>query len=341
MEQKQVIIDALAENGVHHLLVWKKILYCYVDKEKLSHDPADVVTIEMCLNLVTGIYLPEDSPPESCSCTLAYASVKYYKPELLKGLLSLFSPSDPHNDSLVDPERRLPLAIVRAFAPDSAPSTFDSHQHYPFHHDCTISKYRLLRVALHAINKDIHCRPLNLPSKQWRTDVFSAILSYMMSDLFTGYSSSISEDSEFKDLFWACRAHVLVCMASMMHGSTEYSAVEPNAGWATKSLFLNILRVIHDEPVGDAPHLSAILAFPDLPQRFDSISGIAGYILCQAFSRGIPEAYEAFRETGSLRYIAEKSSLHPELIEGTPRLYYWALEMQGREIPTYTIGRVV
>ncbi len=101
-----------------------------------------------------------------------------------------------------------------------------------------------------------------------------------------------------------------------MHGSTEYSAVEPNAGWATKSLFLNILRVIHDEPVGDAHHPSAIRASADLPQRFDSISGVASYLFDQAFSWGIPEAYEAFREKGGLRYIAEKSSLHPELIEG-------------------------
>ncbi|SJL19030.1 uncharacterized protein ARMOST_22637 [Armillaria ostoyae] len=101
-----------------------------------------------------------------------------------------------------------------------------------------------------------------------------------------------------------------------MHGDPKDSTVEPNAEWATKPLFLNILRVIHDEPVGDAPNSSAIRVFPDLPQRFDSISGVVGFLLGQACSQGIPEAYEAFREKGSLRYIADKSSLHPEFMEG-------------------------
>ncbi|PBK62046.1 hypothetical protein ARMSODRAFT_1025174 [Armillaria solidipes] len=314
-EQNQVVMDALADNGVHHPLVWKKLLDRYADKEKLFHDTGDIFTIKMCLNLVTSIYLRKDSPQELCSCTFADASVTYCKPDILKGLLSFFEAFDLQKDT-VDPERRLSLAIVRALAPDSAPSTFNSHQHYPFHRDSTISKYQLLRVALHAIQKVLHHHPVNPPSKQWRTDVFWAIVSYMMSDIFTGRSLSNSEDSEFMNLFWTCRAHALVCMASLMHGDPKDSAIEPNAEWATKPLFLNILRVIHDEPVGDAPNLSAIRVFPNLPQWFDSLSGVVGFLLGQACSQGIPEAYEAFQEKGSLNYIADKSSLHPEFIEG-------------------------
>ncbi len=312
--QNQVIMDALADNGVHHPLVWAKLLDCYADKEKLIHGAGHGFTIEMCLNLVTSIYLPKDSPPESYSYTLAYALVTFYKKETLIGLLAFFSTSEPHND-LVDHERRLPLAIVRALAPDSeALSTFNSHQRHRFHDDSTISKYGLLRVALHVIHKDIH-HPVNPPSKQWRTDVFWAILSFIMSDFFTGCSLSNPEYSEFKHPFWTCRAYALACMASLMGGGRESCDVEWKAEWATKPLFLNILRVIHDERVADAPPPPAIQAILD-PPRVDSIIGVVGWLLCQAFKRGIPGAYEAFRENGSLGYIAKKSSLHLELIEG-------------------------
>ncbi|PBK86025.1 hypothetical protein ARMGADRAFT_1035990 [Armillaria gallica] len=305
-------MDALADNGVHHPLIWKKLLGHYVDKEKMFHDLWDVFTIEMCLNLVTSIYLPEDIPPELYSCTLAYTLVTSHKKEILKGLLALFLASESHNDP-VDCERRLSLAIVRALAPDSAPSTFNLHQPHPFHEDSTISKYRLLRVALHAIHKDIH-HLVNPPSKQWRTDVFWAILSFIMSDLFTGCSLSNPEYSEFKQPFWTCRAYALACMASLMGGGRESCDVEWKAEWATKPLFLNILRVIHDERVADAPPPPAVQVILD-PPRVDSIIGVVGWLLCQAFKRGIPGAYEAFRQNGSLGYIAKKSSLYLELIE--------------------------
>ncbi len=314
-EQNQVVMDALADNGVHHPLIWKKLLDRYVDKEQMFHDAGDVFTIEMCLNLVTSIYLPEDSPSESYSRTLAYASVTDYKPEILKGLLAFFSASESHNDP-VDPERRLLLAIVRALAHDSAPSTFNSHQRHPFYDDSTISKYRLLRVAFYAINKDIHYHPVDLPSKQWRANVFRAILPFIMSDLFTGCSLSNWEDSELKDLLWTCRAYALAFMASLMGGGPEDCVVERNVEWATKPLFLNILRVIHDEHVECPPRLSTLPVIPDFPQHFDSIIGIVSFLLGQAFSRGIFNAYEAFEHERSLCYIADRSTLHPELIEG-------------------------
>ncbi len=269
----------------------------------------------MCLNLVTSIYLPKGSPQELCSCTLADASVTYYKPEIVNDLLSVFSTSESQNDA-VDPERRLSLAIVRALVPNSAPSTFNSHQPHRFHDDSTISKYRLLRVAISAIQKVLRYHPVDPPSKEWCTDVFRAIVSFMMSDLFTGRSLSDSEYSEIKSDFWTSNAYAHACMASFIGGGPEHCVIEMHAEWDTKPLFLNILQVIHDERVADVSSQTPFPVYPDLPQRVNSAIGAVGLLLYQAFKRGIPGAYEAFREKGSLRYIAEKSKLHLGLIEG-------------------------
>ncbi|KAK0481217.1 hypothetical protein EDD18DRAFT_1203662, partial [Armillaria luteobubalina] len=307
--QNQVAMDALADNNVHHPVVWKTLLDRYVDKETFFRSLWDIFTIEMCLNLVTSIYLPEDRPHESCGCTLADILVTCHKQKILTGLLAFFSTFESDNDA-IDVERRLLLAILHALAPDSAQLAVHSGQHYPFGHDYTISKYRLLRAALRAIDKNIHYHPDDLPSAKWRTDVFQAILSYMKSDVFTGCSLSHSEGS-----VWTCRSHALMCMASLMRGGPEYSTVELNAEWVTKPLILNILPVIHDDSVADTPSLSAIPDIPDPPQCFEPTIGAAGSILGQAFSREIPRAYEAFREEKGLGDIAVKISPHPELIE--------------------------
>ncbi len=138
-----------------------------------------------------------------------------------------------------------------------------------------------------------------------------------MSDLFTGRSLSDSEYSEFKDDFWTGSTDALACMASFMGGDPEYCVIEPNAEWDTKPLFLNILHVIHDERVADVPSQTPFPVYPDLPQRgVDSVLGAVGLLLDQAFKQGIPGAYEAFREKGTLRYIAEKSRLHLGIIGG-------------------------
>ncbi|KAK0226805.1 hypothetical protein EDD85DRAFT_795126 [Armillaria nabsnona] len=211
-EQNQVVMDALADNDVHHPLVWEKLLDHYVDKEKLFCDAGDGFTIEMCLNLVTSIYLPQDSPPESYSCLLAF-----------------FPTSESYND-LVDPN--------------------------------------------------------NL------------------------------EYSEFKDHFWTGSTYALACMASLMGGGPEYCVIEPNAEWVMKPLFLNILQAMHHERVADVPSQTPFPVYPDLPQHIDSAISAVGILLDQAFKQGIPSAYEAFQEKGSLHYIAEKSRLHLGLIEG-------------------------
>ncbi len=138
----------------------------------------------------------------------------------------------------------------------------------------------------------------------------------MISDLFTGCSLSNSEYSEIKDDFWTGSAYALACVASFIRGGLEYCVIEPNEEWDTKPLFLNILQVIHDERVADVSRQVPFPVYPDLPQRVDSAIGAVGLLLHQAFKQRIPGAYEAFREKGTLRYIAEKSRLHLDLIEG-------------------------
>ncbi|PBK85910.1 hypothetical protein ARMGADRAFT_1086945 [Armillaria gallica] len=333
VDQKQVIINALlADRDVHHPVVWKNLLDHHLDKEKLFHDMGNTLTIKMCLSLVKSIYLLELSPPELCSCTLAYTLVTSCKLDILKGLLSFFESFDPHKEA-VDPERRLLLTIVCTLMPNSAQSAVHLGQHYLLHHDSTISKYQLLHVALCAIDKYIHYHPRDRPSNQWQTDVFRAILSYIMSDSFTGSLLSKLEGLEFKELFWACHSYGLVCMALLMDGGSENCIIEPPTEWVTKPLFLNILQVIHDENVAHTPCLSTIQAFPDLPQHFDSIVGIVSFLLGKEFSRGILNAYEAFKEKGSLSYIAENSSLHPELFKGLHGYITGLSEAKARKLP--------
>ncbi|KAK0226839.1 hypothetical protein EDD85DRAFT_940591 [Armillaria nabsnona] len=146
-------------------------------------------------------------------------------------------------------------------------------------------------------------------------DAFWTIHSYMTSGLFAERSWRNSEDSEFKDLCWTFHADALACMASLMGEGRKDWVVEWKADRAKKPTFLNILQFIHDEHVTDVPHLPPVGVLPDLHQHLDSIVGVVGLLLGQAFKQGIPGAYEAFREKGSFRYIAEQSSLYPEFIE--------------------------
>ncbi|KAK0486775.1 hypothetical protein EDD18DRAFT_1360433 [Armillaria luteobubalina] len=314
-EPNQVIMDALANNYVHHTLVWEKLLDHYIDKEKLIHSFGDRFTIEMCLNLVTSIYLPEDSPLETYTCTLAYTLITSHRKETLTGLLAFFQTSESDNLA-VDLEQRLSLAIVCALVPDSTPSSINSRQPPPFCHDCTIFKYRLLRVALCAIKNTI--RSADPPSKEWRTHLFWAILSYIKSDLFSGHALSNSEYWEFEDLLWACRAYALVCLAILTSLGPKYRVFVREQQWNDKDLVLSILRVIHEERAVDTPVLppGPALLKRGTRDHVDSIIYIAGWFLGHAFDNRTPGVYEAFQEKGSLRYIAEKSSLHPEIIEG-------------------------
>ncbi len=113
-----------------------------------------------------------------------------------------------------------------------------------------------------------------------------------MSDLFTG-DSLTSEYSQIKDSFWTCRAYALTSMASLMGGGHKSCRVEWTAEWATKPVFGNILRVIHDERVADAPPPPAVRIILDTP-RVDSIIGVVGWLLGQAFKREFPVRMKLF-----------------------------------------------
>ncbi len=126
-------------------------------------------------------------------CTLVCASVTYSDPDTPKGLLSFFEAVYLHKDA-VDLKWRIWLAVLHALASNSDPLTFHWNQHYPFHRDSTISKYRLFRIALHTIDKYIPYKSINLSSKQWQTDVFETILPEIMSDFLTASSLSHWQD---------------------------------------------------------------------------------------------------------------------------------------------------
>ncbi|KAK0471447.1 hypothetical protein IW261DRAFT_894345 [Armillaria novae-zelandiae] len=314
--QNQLIMDVFADNSVHHPLIWERLLGRYVDKENLINTIGeDGFTIGMCLNLVTSIYPSEDSSPGTDNFTLAYPLITSHKNEILRRLLTFFPTSESDNIT-VDLEHSLSLAIFRSLVPDLALSIINSHQPHRFCRDSIFSKYQLLHVALRAI-KQAMFSVVDHPSKEWRTHLFWAILSYIKSDLFSGHALTNSEYWEFKDPFWACRAYALVCMGLLIGGSAEDRVIEWNKEWANKDLFTNILLVINDEHAADAPFLHPVREITgDSRHPVDSISGVVGWLFGQAFKQGIPGAYEAFQESGSLGYIAEKRNLHPELIEG-------------------------
>ncbi|PBK80386.1 hypothetical protein ARMGADRAFT_1040116 [Armillaria gallica] len=179
--------------------------------------------------------------------------------------------------------------------------------------------------------------PTDTSLKTRRTEVFKDILSYIASPLFIESSSFSEKNSEFKILFWTCRAHALVCMASFIDIGPEYCDVAPPKKWATKSFCSNILKDILDESASDddtsySSYQSAVAVCPDIRARFNSLKGAVGFLLGHAFSNVAIGAYEAFREKGGFGDIALKDSLHPELIEAL-RSYITCLSEVAEKFP--------
>ncbi len=79
MKQTQVVLDALTNNSLHHPLVWKNILDCHTVQKRLFDNPGNFLTDEMCRRFLIEIYSRSDTPSASYTCTLAHASVKYFK----------------------------------------------------------------------------------------------------------------------------------------------------------------------------------------------------------------------------------------------------------------------
>ncbi len=171
-DQKQVIMKALADNGVHHPLVWKSLLDWYtIIHEGLFHSyPESILTDEMCDRLLTNIYFPSNAPSLSYNCTLAYVPAKYLQPDLLQSLLSRFKESRPDRDGVEFEEKVL----------------------------LTIKIYLLCKAAQVIFT--------NNSTKSQRTEVLLAILSYIRSAIFTDLSPSNWKVTRTKDLFWFCRS---------------------------------------------------------------------------------------------------------------------------------------
>ncbi len=313
--QKQVAMNALAHNDVHHPVVWKSLFLRAVEQGLFNRTSDTVLNVDMCFNLVASLFLTERASPASYSTTLADTAAECFPDEVLDNLLSFFENFDLYQESM-DRRPRLLLAIMRLLVLNSEHSELNlidlhSSQRRFFHSDSTISKYRLLIVALYAISRDLH-DPDNPPLLLCHRGVFEAILSYITSDLFIGTSTRSQNGSEYGTLVWTCRAHALASIAWFIERGSDFGVIVPLTEWATRPLFSNLLRVMaqSDEyyqynTQRQVPH-----------QRFGSLFGVISFLLSQGLSGGISHAYETFRQERSLEYIAQRSSLHIWFIEG-------------------------
>ncbi len=321
--QTKVAMNALADNHFHHPDVWKSIFnrasqqgLFYREQSsfdllrrtpKYSASGNSDLTIEMCLSLVTTIYLPERDSSTSHSCTLADAAVYHDRKNVLRTLLSFFEKSEFEKFDLYrqseNYERRLLLTIMRLLVSDSQ-SIFQPR--FSSTHDYTFFRNQLLRIVVHALNKSVH--PPAMSPWKFDPDVFKAIASYVASDLFT-YSN-------FRDLECSI-VHALVCMASLMHREPHFDLLVPPEEWATKSLFLNILNIQQQSYHEKFPtYSSAVKLSPFLQKHFGNMEHLGIFLFGQAFSKGILEAYDVFREQGGLMRTADREYLHPKVLEG-------------------------
>ncbi len=317
--QKKVAMDALTENHFHHPDVWKSLFNHASQqglfyREQSSFDllrrtkkcSADL-TIEMCLSLVTTLYFPERDFSTSHSCTFADAAVYHDRKNVLRTLLSFFEKSELDKFNLYresdNYERRLLLTIMRLLVSHSQ-SIFQTR--FSSTHDSTFFRNQLLRIVVHALNKSVHPPAMSL--LKFDPEIFKAIASYVASDLFTY--------PHFRDLECSI-VHALVCMASLMHREPHFDLLVPPEEWATKSLFLNILNIqqqsYHEK---FSSYSSAIKFSPFLQKHFGNMEHLGIFLFGQAFSKGILQAYNVFREQGGLMRTADREYLHPQVLEG-------------------------
>ncbi|KAK0481045.1 hypothetical protein EDD18DRAFT_1113163 [Armillaria luteobubalina] len=330
--QKQVAMNALAHNVVHHPVVWKSLFPRAVEQGLFSRASDTVLNVDMCFNLVASLFLTERASPASYSTTLADTAIECFPDEVLDNLLSFFENFDLYQESM-DRRPRLLLAIMRLLVLNSEHSELNlidlhSSQRRFFHSDSTISKYRLLIVALYAISRRLH-DPDNPPLPLCHRGVFEAILSYITSDLFIGTSTRSQNDSEYGTLVWTCRAHALASIAWFIEHASDFGVIVPIAEWATRPLFSNLLRVMAQSD--DYYHYNT----QRLPyQRFGSLFGVISFLLGRGLSGGISHGYETFRQERSLEYIAQRNSLHIwfiEALEGYITLLSEATDESGTE----------
>ncbi|PBK62034.1 hypothetical protein ARMSODRAFT_1025164 [Armillaria solidipes] len=320
--QKKVAMNALADNRFHHPAVWRQ-LYNWacdqglfysscIDRFHLSSFNSDF-TSEMFLSLVRSIYSSKRNCSTLPGCTLADSAVHDEIGSLVHVPLSLLEEYD--FNPLENYERRLLFAIIHFSLrdPEAPQSTFHSCEPH-FVHDEHF-KHQLLHIVLHALNRVIH--PPAMSPWIFDLEVFKVIGSYIASDLFPYWDfpeyPDHSEDG-------CSIVHTLVCMASLMQQEPHFNECLPLEEWATRSLFLNILKVLQFSEGGKSQIVlfpwSAIEFSPFLRNHCHDTELLVIYILGQALSRGLLQVFEAFREKSSLSYIADREYLHHKAIEG-------------------------
>ncbi len=244
----------------------------------------------------------------SPTCTLVDAAVQVDKQNIITVLRSLFT--EHSLNGYESNERGLLLAIMHFSPPntDNAQSTFHARQH-PFALDGHF-KLQLLDIAVPALHRLVH--PLAKPLPKFDADVFKEIGAYIASDLWPSWENENSRSA-------------LECLVSLMHREPHFHVPEQ---WPRKSFFLNIAKLCPflERHKYSLPQESSAKFCPchqdDSALRSRRLGDSSNvycsiiYILSQGFSRGMEEAYEAFRDKCSWGYIATLVEKHPKAIDG-------------------------
>ncbi|KAK0184774.1 hypothetical protein F5146DRAFT_1144894 [Armillaria mellea] len=302
---RDIIRDALAHNDVHHPVVWKSLFLCAVDNGLFSRKDDIILNVDMCFSLLASLFHPESvyrPSPASSTTTLAdITDSMEHRPRLLVTIIHLL---------VLNSE-------------SSGLNLIDAHSSQCFFHlHSTLSKYRLLVIALVVISRELH-DPLKVKSSLfWHRGVFKVISAYITSNLFIGACTSsqnhsesdhVLKSSEYITILWTCHAHALLCMASFIERGTEFKVVVPLQEWAMWPIFSNILRVMaqsddyynHNLPAQPLPH-----------QQFRSLFDIISFLLGQGFSGRSFQAYDTFQQEQALQCIVQQSALHRCIIGG-------------------------
>ncbi len=106
--QKHVAMNALVVNDVHHPVILKS-LFSRAVEQGLFIDTA--FNIDMCVSLVSSLFMWDRVSPASYSMTLADTAAEHFPDEVLNNLLSFFETFDSYKQSM-ECYPRLLLAIM-------------------------------------------------------------------------------------------------------------------------------------------------------------------------------------------------------------------------------------
>ncbi len=341
----EISMASFTDNPFHHPAVWRKIytrpssrgpFHSHVGGSDVQSFNPDF-TSEVFLNLVTSVYFPNENYSTSSRCTLMDAAVYISQGHL--GHAALFFLDGCVLKPNENYERRLLFAIIRFSLHDEDHAQSTIHSHQPPFFDNVDFKRKLFRIAIHALNKIIH-----LPPFEFDREVFKTIGSYIALDLFPSWDFP---EYNRPSLEYECSiADALVCLASLMHRAPGFCALLPPDDQRTISIFSNILEVFQSEARGsdfDLSYSRAVRFSPFLRNHCNDINLLVMFIFGQAFSQGIPQAYEAFHKKRSLSYIADHADLHPKAIDGVTSYITGlseAAKKKGNKNPDATFPRL-